>query len=142
MDEKPTAGERATESSSTGYALLVVTAAAVALSLALLAIMRRAAIVAALVGWRWLSAGSERREGGLGYFVLHVLPQLIVVGPPLSAVVALACGVHFLSRGGALSRRTKLVWLLALGGATAGWPVACSCVSLQGLAESSEPLSK
>ena len=141
MDETPKAGERAAASSRSGYTLLVVTLVAVALSVGLLSIMRRAVIVAALVGWKWLSA-SERRDGGLGYFVLHVLPQLIVVGPPLSAAVALACGIHFVSRGGTLSRRARLIWLLALCGATAGWPVACSCVSLQGLAESGEPLSK
>ena len=141
MDQRPAAEQRTAAFPSSGYALLAATVVAVALSVALLTILRRAAIVAALVGWKWLSA-SERREGGLGYFVLHVLPQLIVVWPPLSAAVALACGIHFVSRRGTLSRRAKLIWLLALGGATAGWPVACSCVSLQGLAEAGEPLSK
>lgn len=130
--------EPETKASKSGYAMLIGTAVALALCIALLGIMRRAAIVALLVGWKWLSAG-EAREGGLAYFVVHVLPQLLVIGPPLSAVVALACGIHFISRKGRLSRRARLIWILALGGATFGWPVACSCVSLQGLAESGQP---
>jgi hypothetical protein len=135
MSEAPASNTE--KASKTGYGLLVATAIALVLSVALLSISGRAAIVAALVGWKWLAAGTAR-EGGVGYFLLHVVPQLLVVGPPLSAITAAFCAAHFISRRGRLSRRAKMIWLLALGGATAGWPVACSCLSFQGLAESGQ----
>lgn len=120
-----------------GYALLLATAIATLVSVAVMVALKRAPIVAALVGWKWLTAGADR-EGGLSYFLLHVLPQFFVMGPPFSLLVALACALHFAKRPSHFSRRTKLVWLLAVAGATAGWPVACTCISLQGLAESGD----
>lgn len=66
------------------------------------------------------------------FFLNRFVPKVVVATPGIGLAVSLGYAVAWLFRHERWSRRMGLLWTVALVTAIAGWPVACSCVALEG----------
>jgi hypothetical protein len=67
------------------------------------------------------------------FFLSHrVVPRVVLATPAIGLAVSAGYAVVWLFKRDRFSTRMGLLWTVALVTAIAGWPVACSCVALEG----------
>lgn len=87
----------------------------------------------ALLLFRRLLDGTWMVHSAYSFSLLdEVIPRAVVATPAIGLLVSAGCALAWPFRLHRSSRRTGMVWALALVGAIAGWPVACGCIAVEG----------
>jgi hypothetical protein len=66
------------------------------------------------------------------FFLHRFVPKVVVATPAVGLAVSAGYALVWLFRRNGSSRRMGLLWTVALVTAIAGWPVACSCIGMEG----------